>query len=150
MEVASLQGVTKNYGVHCALSAVNINLKAGKILALLEANGAGKTTAVKLLLGLLKPSNGFVQVLGSDPQNVKARQRMGATLQSASVPETLRVRQYIDLFSTIRASRSSGKTILLTTQYLEDADQSPDRIVVLKHGKIAADASPAGIKSLGS
>ena len=98
-EIACLREVTKNYGTHCALSSVNLALQGGEILALLGPNGAGKTTAVKLLLGLLKPSGGAVNVLGSDPQDVKTRQRMGAMLQTASVPATLRVKEHVDLFS---------------------------------------------------
>ena len=218
MEVANLSGVTKNYGLHCALSSIDLSLESGKILALLGPNGAGKTTAVKLLLGLLKPSNGEVSVFGADPKEPKTRERMGAMLQSASVPEMLRVREHIDLFSSyyprpltltetiaraglerlenryyrdlsggeqrrlmfalaicgdpdllfldepttgldiesrrgmwsqIRALRSAGKTVLLTTHYLEEADQLADRIVVLKRGKIAADGTPNEIKSAG-
>jgi ABC-2 type transport system ATP-binding protein len=217
-ESASLREVTKNYGLHCALSAVNLSIEKGKILALLGPNGAGKTTAVKLMLGLLTPSNGEVKVFGGDPHDASTRERIGAMLQTASVPETLRVKEHIDLFSAyyprplaltdtiaraglervqnrfysdlsggeqrrlmfalaicgdpdllfldepttgldiearramwaqIRALRSAGKTVLLTTHYLEEADQLADRIVVLKGGKIAADGTPSEIKRLG-
>jgi ABC-2 type transport system ATP-binding protein len=217
-EVASLKGVTKNYGLHCALSSLDLSMEGGKVLALLGPNGAGKTTAVKLMLGLLKPSNGEVMVLGGDPRNTDVRERMGAMLQAASVPETLRVSEHIDLFSSyypkplkmddvleraglgklrkrfysdlsggeqrrlmfalaicgdpdllfldepttgldisarrgmwaqIRALKAAGKTVLLTTHYLEEADQLADRIVVLKSGKIAADGTPEEIKLAG-
>ena len=79
--IASLNSVTKNYGLHCALSSVDLSLEGGKILALLGPNGAGKTTAVKLLLGLLKPSNGRVNVFGADPQrpeNARTHRRHAA------------------------------------------------------------------------
>jgi len=216
--IASFRGVTKNYGLHCALSSIDLLLESGQIMALLGPNGAGKTTAVKLLLGLLKPSTGTVKVFGGDPTDAHMRTRMGAMLQAASVPDTLRVREHIDLFSSyyprplapaeiisragldrlanrfysdlssgeqrrmlfalalcgdpdllfldepttgldiesrrgmwaqIRALRAAGKTVLLTTHYLEEADQLADRIVVLKRGKIAADGTPAEIKQLG-
>ena len=53
--VASLEGVTRNYGEVRALKGVNFGVRAGEVVALLGPNGAGKTTAVKLLLGLLQP-----------------------------------------------------------------------------------------------
>src|SRR5262245_37833490 len=98
--VASLESVSKNYGDVRALQSVNFNVHAGEIVALLGPNGAGKTTAVKLLLGLMPPNTGKVRVFGADPSNPENRIRSGAMLQVGRVPETLRVREHIDLFST--------------------------------------------------
>jgi ABC-2 type transport system ATP-binding protein len=55
---------------------------------------------VKLLLGLMQPSAGRVRVFGGDPTNPQNRVRVGAMLQVGRVPETLRVREHIDLFSS--------------------------------------------------
>ena len=71
-----------------------------EILAVLGPNGAGKTTAVKLLLGLAGASAGTVSVFGGDPRNPNNRVRTGAMLQVARVPETLRVREHVELFSS--------------------------------------------------
>src|SRR5579859_682205 len=98
--VASLEGVNKNYGNIQALRAVDFRVRAGEIVALLGPNGAGKTTAVKLLLGLMPPNSGRARVFGGDPTNPENRMRTGAMLQVGRVPETLRVREHIDLFSS--------------------------------------------------
>src|ERR1700684_4133491 len=98
--VASLEGVNKNYGNVRALRGVDFRVRAGEVVALLGPNGAGKTTAVKLLLGLIQPNTGKVRVFGGDPTNPENRMRTGAMLQVGRVPETLRVREHIDLFST--------------------------------------------------
>src|SRR5215472_13181495 len=98
--VAGLDAVNKNYGNIRALKGVNFQVRAGEVVALLGPNGAGKTTAVKLLLGLLQPSAGKVRVFGGDPINPETRLRTGAMLQVSRVPETLRVREHIDLFSS--------------------------------------------------
>src|SRR5258708_13698385 len=100
LSVASLKGVTKNYGAVRALKTVDFSVRAGEVVALLGPNGAGKTTAVKLLLGLIQPNSGKVRVFGGNPTNPENRMKTGAMLQVGRVPETLRVREHIDLFST--------------------------------------------------
>lgn len=214
--VASLEGVNKNYGSVRALRDVNLRVHAGEVVALLGPNGAGKTTAVKLLLGLIPPHSGKVRVFGGDPVNPETRIRTGAMLQVGRVPETLRVREHIDLFSCyypspmraadvlaaagleplrdrkfgelsggqrqrvlfalavcgdpdllfldeptvgldvearrllwdeIRRLVSRGKTVLLTTHYLQEADALADRVVVINEGQIIAEGTPAQIKA---
>src|SRR5579859_1124526 len=98
--VASLQGVNKNYGNIRALRDVDFRVRAGEVVALLGPNGAGKTTAVKLLLGLIQPNSGKVRVFDGNPTNPENRMKTGAMLQVGRVPETLRVREHIDLFSS--------------------------------------------------
>ncbi len=213
---AELVGVTHRYGKHTALRDISLRLRKGEVVALLGPNGAGKTTAVKLLLGLLKPTEGDVKVFGSSPSERGTRQRVGAMLQVARVPETLAVREYIDLFSSyypnplpmaevvgaaglvglekkqfgelsggqkqrllfglalcgnpdlvfldeptlgmdietrhnlwrqVRALADAGKTVLLTTHYLEEADTLADRVLVIAEGVIVAEGTPLEIKS---
>jgi ABC-2 type transport system ATP-binding protein len=100
MIVAELRNVTKRFGSITALSGVNLAIKRGQVLALLGPNGAGKTTAVRLLLGLSSPHSGEARVFGRDAHEIEARRRVGVMLQLGRVPETLRVREHIELFSS--------------------------------------------------
>lgn len=100
MIAAELKQATKRYGKVDALKGIDLTLQTGQLLALLGPNGAGKTTAVKLLLGLSQATSGTALVFGRDPLNHETRLETGAMLQVAKVPETLRVREHIDLFST--------------------------------------------------
>ncbi len=95
--LARLENVSKRYGKICALDGLNLSVQKGEILALLGPNGAGKTTAVSLLLNLIEADSGTVSLFGQDPQKLSARQRIGVMLQSAELPETLRVRELITL-----------------------------------------------------
>jgi ABC-2 type transport system ATP-binding protein len=106
-----------NYGSVRALRGVDFRVHAGEVVALLGPNGAGKTTAVKLLLGLLQPNSGRARVFGGDPTNPENRMRTGAMLQVGRVPETLRVREHIDLFSTI--TQADGAWEVLAAAGLE-------------------------------
>ena len=213
---AELRNITHRYGSHTALRDLSVTLRPGEVVALLGPNGAGKTTAVKLLLGLLQPTQGSVAVFGRSPSEREARQRVGAMLQVARVPETLTVGEYLDLFRSyyphplptaslvdaaglsgiekrqfkdlsggqkqrmlfglalcgnpdlvfldeptlgmdietrhnlwrqVRLLADAGKSVLLTTHYLEEADTLADRIIVMAHGAVVAEGTPAEIKS---
>ncbi|GAA3934687.1 ABC transporter ATP-binding protein [Luteimonas lutimaris] len=97
IELASLRGVRKQYGKVVALDGVDLSLAAGQVLALLGANGAGKSTAVALLLGLMQPDAGEATLFGRLPGRLDARRGAGVMLQSAALQETLKVRELLDL-----------------------------------------------------
>ncbi len=100
MPVAELKAVTKNYGQIAALRGIDLAIKPGELLALLGPNGAGKTTAVRILLGLTEPTSGGACVFGHPPASHAAKLRRGAQLQVANIPDTLKVREHIELFSS--------------------------------------------------
>ena len=100
MPVAELRGVTKNYGDVAALRGIDLTIERGELVALLGPNGAGKTTAVRILLGLASADSGSASIFGHHPARHAAKVRRGALLQVAKVPETIKVREHIELFSS--------------------------------------------------
>lgn len=95
--LAQLRGTRKRYGAVQALDGVDLSLHAGEVLALLGANGAGKSTAIALLLGLLKPDAGSAELFGRTPDTLAARQRIGVMLQSAAIPDNSKVSELLNL-----------------------------------------------------
>ncbi len=95
--LARLRGVRHHHGSTLALDGLDLELHAGQVLALLGPNGAGKSTAIGLLLGLHRAEAGTVELFGQSPQVLAARRRIGVMLQAAAVPDTLKVRELIDL-----------------------------------------------------
>ncbi|HVC30611.1 MAG TPA: ATP-binding cassette domain-containing protein [Steroidobacteraceae bacterium] len=96
---AALDRVVKRYGAVTALDGIALGVERGGVTALLGANGAGETTAVALLLGLIRPDAGRVELLGDSPQRLSARRRIGVMLQSAALPDVLRVGELLELTS---------------------------------------------------
>ena len=95
--LARLAGARKWYGKVEALAGVDLEVRGGQVLALLGPNGAGKSTAVGLLLGQYAPDAGSVSSFGMTPHELQARRRTGVMLQSAGIPEALKVSELLEL-----------------------------------------------------
>lgn len=120
--VAELRGVTRRFGVVAAVRDVDLVLEGGGITALLGRNGAGKTTCVRLLLGLIAPTAGTIRLRGRDPRNASARHGIGAMLQVSRVPDTLRVAEHIDTFRSY-FRRPLSRTALLRMAGIEHLER---------------------------
>lgn len=77
--VIEARGLTKLYGSHRAVDAIDFTIRRGEIFGLLGPNGAGKTTTILMMLGLTETSGGSVDVLGFDPvrQPLEVKRRVG-------------------------------------------------------------------------
>lgn len=84
--LARLQQVQVRYRDHTALHGIDLQVRAGQVLAPLGRNGAGKSTAISVLLGLRRADAGQVELLGGDPQQRGHRLGPGAMLQSTRLP----------------------------------------------------------------
>jgi ABC-2 type transport system ATP-binding protein len=90
-------GLAKSYGPTVALAGLDLHVAAGETVALLGPNGAGKTTTIGLLLGLLTPSRGQVQVYGQPPSQAVANGLVGAMLQDAGLMPGVRVGELLTM-----------------------------------------------------
>jgi ABC-2 type transport system ATP-binding protein len=212
--VITARGLRKAYGGVEAVRGLDLDVRAGEILAFLGPNGAGKTTTVEMLEGFRERDGGEVSVLGEDPARASSawRARIGVVLQESEPPGLLTVREALKLFAgyfpaprpvedTIaqvgleaqadqRAAKLSGgqkrrldvamaligdpellfldepttgfdpaarreaweviaglqrlgKTVFLTTHYMEEAQRLADRVAIVKDGRIVASGPPA-------
>lgn len=95
--------LTRRFGTFTAVDGITFQVREGEVFGFLGANGAGKTTAIKMLIGLLAPSAGQARVAGFDvmTQADEVRRRIGYMSQRFSLYEDLTVRENITLYGGI-------------------------------------------------
>ncbi|MFD8565093.1 ABC transporter ATP-binding protein [Streptosporangium canum] len=96
MNAIAFTDVSKSYGNVLAVDGLDLAVEAGRTVALLGPNGAGKSTSINMLLGLLRPTRGRIEVLGASPDEAVARGEVGAMLQSGELIPELTVRELVD------------------------------------------------------
>jgi ABC-2 type transport system ATP-binding protein len=222
MTAIQVRGLEKSYKALHVLRGVDFDVARGSIFALLGSNGAGKTTAIRILSTLLKPDAGTASVNGFDvvTQADDVRSAISLTGQFAAVDEILSGRENLVLVARLRHLKQPGKiaddllarfsltdagarkvatysggmrrrldiamsligdppvifldepttgldpearlevwdavkglaargtTVLLTTQYLDEAEQLADRIAILHEGRIIVNGTLAELKQL--
>jgi ABC-2 type transport system ATP-binding protein len=89
--------LTVTYGDTVAVDALSLTIEAGQTVALLGANGAGKSTTLNAVLGLIPVTRGSVRVLGRRPLQAVRAGGVGAMLQHGGLPSEARVGEVIDL-----------------------------------------------------
>src|SRR5262252_3676966 len=99
----SARNLTKQFGSFTAVRNVNLRIQYGEIYGLLGANGAGKTTTIKMLCGLLDPTEGDIQLVGesADLRSFAVRQRMGYMSQKFSLYNDLSIQENLDFFAGV-------------------------------------------------
>jgi len=114
--VVSLENVSKNYKSLQALSSVNLQLAQGEVLGLFGHNGAGKTTMMKLILGVISADAGDVTVMGMKPDNKAAwhmRAKMGYLPENVMFYEQLTGLEVLTYFARLKGkSKTHAKALL--------------------------------------
>jgi ABC-2 type transport system ATP-binding protein len=97
------RALTRRFGSFTAVDHITFDVRAGEVFGFLGANGAGKTTAIKMLVGLLAPSDGEAKVAGFDiaTQRDQIRRSIGYMSQRFSLYADLTVRENIRLYGGI-------------------------------------------------
>lgn len=102
-DAVEIRNLTKRFGDFTAVDNISFNVRRGEIFGFLGANGAGKTTAMRILCGLSRPTSGEGTVAGYDinTQQEKIKRRIGYMSQKFSLYPDLTVRENIRLFGGI-------------------------------------------------
>ena len=139
MSVAiELSGVTKRYGSTLALDALALQVQRGEMFGLIGSDGAGKTTAIRLMCGLLRADSGGIRVLGDDPvrEHRRVTERVGYLSQHFSLYGDLTIDENVAFFAEIHGVR----------QYARRRDQLLDLTQLTPFRARLADRLSGGMK----
>jgi len=117
--------LTRRFGAVTAVDALTLRIEQGEVFGLLGPNGSGKTTTIRMLCGLLEPSQGSALVAGIDvavaPEQVK--QRIGYMAQKVGLYEDLTVGENLDFYAGIYGFRRATARLAEVVAFLELAER---------------------------
>jgi ABC-2 type transport system ATP-binding protein len=98
-----LTNVTKRYDHTTVVESLNLQIQAGEIVGIIGHNGAGKSTTMKMIAGLVEPTSGEVRVMGRDihRDGVKVKQQIGYLPEDSPLYEAMTAQQYLLFFSEL-------------------------------------------------
>ena len=98
-----LVDVTKRYDDTTVVESLNLQINDGELVGLIGHNGAGKSTTLKMIAGLIEPTSGDVRVMGRDirKEGVRVKQKIGFLPEESSLYEAMTAQQYLLFFSEL-------------------------------------------------
>ncbi|NCG21954.1 MAG: ATP-binding cassette domain-containing protein [Rhodobacterales bacterium] len=116
MDAIVFENVRKEYGRVVAIERVNLKISQGSFVGLIGHNGAGKTTCLKMLMGLLRPTEGAVRIYGKDTAEdpLEARRLLGAVPEEPALYEYLSAVEFLEFVAEVRGGGDVAKSLALT------------------------------------
>jgi len=98
-----LTDVTKRYDNTTVVDGLNLQINTGEIVGIIGHNGAGKSTTLKMIVGLIEPTSGDVRVMGRNihTEGVRVKQQIGYLPEDSPLYEAMTARQYLMFFSEL-------------------------------------------------
>lgn len=122
MSLILVDDIAKSYGKVVAVDGLSLRVEEGSITGLIGPNDVGKTTTIKIILGLLKPDRGFVRVFDEEPwDNPDIKPKIGVVYERAFFPSHHRVLDYLQRVCRIFGKPESRACEVLALTKLEDA-----------------------------
>ncbi len=107
------KNLTKKYKEKAAVNGINLQIKTGELFALLGVNGAGKTTTIKMLSGLILPTNGEITIEGMNMKkdSFKIKEILNVSPQETAIAPNLTVRENLDFMAGVYQIKDKEKKI---------------------------------------
>jgi len=111
--ILQVEGLSKHFQAKLAVDQLSFSLRAGSIVGLLGGNGAGKTTTLSMLLGLLEPTSGTIQLFGHDfvSNRHATLHRMNFCSPYVDLPQRLTVSENLRVFARLYGVKNAADTI---------------------------------------
>ncbi|HTT15376.1 MAG TPA: ABC transporter ATP-binding protein [Thermoplasmata archaeon] len=134
----AIEGLSIVYGERRAVDTLSLSVRPGEIYGLLGSNGAGKSSTIKAIVGLVRPAAGRVRVFGTDPwiDGLAAKARIGYVPETSLLYEALTPREFLEFVASVRGLPADAVSERLRTYAaafrLDDEMEEP--ILTLSNG----------------
>jgi ABC-2 type transport system ATP-binding protein len=138
MSIIEVNDLRRTFGDQVAVDGMTFNVEPGEVFGLLGPNGAGKTTTVRLLNGILPPSEGTARVFGFDPatQGEDIRRKTGVLTETPALYERLSARENLEFFATLQAIPVSdlNRRVDEMLEFFDLASRAEDKVETFSKG----------------
>jgi ABC-2 type transport system ATP-binding protein len=117
-EAVNINNVSKTFGEHLAVDRLDLNVPAGKIFGFIGPNGSGKTTTIRMILRIIQPDTGNIEVLGRT-NGESADDRIGYLPEERGLYRKMKARDLLHFFASLKKARDINKNINLWLERLE-------------------------------
>ena len=138
MSIIEVNDLRRTFGDQVAVDGMTFNVEPGEVFGLLGPNGAGKTTTVRLLNGILPPSEGMARVFGFDPatHGEDIRRKTGVLTETPALYERLSARENLEFFATLQSIPESdlNRRVDEMLEFFELASRAEDKVETFSKG----------------
>jgi ABC-2 type transport system ATP-binding protein len=133
MNAVGIREVTKTFGPHTAVAELSLDVPAGSIYGFIGPNGSGKTTTLRMIMHILHPDRGTINVLGQQTV-AAANDRIGYLPEERGLYKQMKVRELLRFYAELKGCRQSGPAIDTWLRRLDLAGWADKKVQALSKG----------------
>ena len=136
MAVIKVENISKNFGALKAVDNLSFEVEAGQVFGFLGQNGSGKSTTIRMLLSLIHPSSGSIELFGKSIQKNRASilEQVGAIIERPDLYPYLTATEHLQLFAKVRKQKVAAINITKTLEQVGLSHRSQDKVQTFSLG----------------
>ena len=136
MAVIKVENISKNFGTLKAVDNLSFEVEAGQVFGFLGQNGSGKSTTIRMLLSLIHPSSGSIELFGKSIQKNRASilEQVGAIIERPDLYPYLTATEHLQLFAKVRKQKVAAINIIKTLEQVGLSHRSQDKVQTFSLG----------------
>ncbi len=136
MAVIKVENISKNFGTLKAVDNLSFEVEAGQVFGFLGQNGSGKSTTIRMLLSLIHPSSGSIELFGKSIQKNRASilEKVGAIIERPDLYPYLSATEHLQLFAKVRKQKIEASRIIDTLTQVGLAHRAQDKVQTFSLG----------------
>ena len=136
MSVIKVQHISKHFGSLKAVDDLSFEVQAGQVFGFLGQNGSGKSTTIRMLLSLIHPTSGSIEIFGKPIEKIRETilEQLGAIIERPDLYPYLSAQEHLQLFAKVRKQRIATTNIKETLEKVGLANRANDKVQTFSLG----------------